>query len=176
LIPDHGRGARRTADLPALVRLTTRPAARRVAAVAGIAVLGGYLACLIGTTTRPPVGPGESQLASFLTDHHLTYGLGGYWEASIVSVDSSNVVQVRALAGPKKFLWEAKGPWYDARSHYANFIVQERGYEYTTVAQGEAKVRREFGRPAKVYTVGSGRYLVMVYDENLLAKVRHSTF
>jgi hypothetical protein len=85
-------------------------------------------------------------------------------------------VQVRALAGKKKFLWEAKGPWYDARSHYANFIVQERGYDYTTVAQGEATVRGEFGQPAKVYTFESGRYLVMVYDQNLLAQVRHSTF
>ena len=176
LIPGHRPAARSSADLTALSRLTTRPAARRVAAIAGIAVLAGYLACLVGTTTRPPVGPSESQLTSFLAEHHLTYGLGGYWEASIVSVNSSDAVQVRALAGKKKFLWEAKGSWYDAKSHYANFIVQEKGYDYATVAQGEAKVRSEFGQPAKVYTIESGQYLVMVYDDNLLTQVRRSTF
>jgi hypothetical protein len=158
-------------------RLAARPAMLRVTAVAGVAVLAGYLACLIGSTTRPPVGPGESQLGSFLAGHHLTYGVGGYWESSIVSVDTSNAVQVRALAGHwKKFLWEAKGPWYDPRSNYANFIVQEKGYDYTTVARGEAKVRQEFGQPARVYTFGSGRWLVLVYDKNLLAELHGSTY
>jgi hypothetical protein len=147
---------------------------RRVAAAAGIAVLAGYLACLIGTDTLPPAGPGQAQLASFLEQHHLNYGIAGYWEASMVSVDSGNKVQVRAITDYKRFLWGTKSTWYNAQHNYANFIVEERGYDFTSVSAAQQQVESHFGTPAKVYTFGD--YLVMVYDKNLLRSLHGSTY
>lgn len=148
--------------------------ARRAATVAGIAALAGYLACLIGTGTLPPAGPGESRLAAFLQAHDLTYGIAGYWEASMVTVDTGNQVKVRAITDFKKFLWGAKGSWYDSRSNYANFVVAEKGYDFTSPAQAQAQLRARFGKPARVYVFGD--YVVMVYDKNLLTEIHGSTF
>jgi hypothetical protein len=145
--------------------------ARKTAAVLGVAALAGYLACLVGTDTLSPAGPGESQLASFLESRHLTHGIAGYWEASMVTVDTGDQVQVRAITDWKKFLWGTKSSWYKG---YANFIVEQKGYDYSNVASAEAKVRARFGTPVTVYAFGD--YLVMVYDKNLLASVHGSTY
>jgi hypothetical protein len=147
---------------------------RRVAGVLGGAALAGYLACLIGTGSLPPAGPGQAQLATFLERHHLTYGIAGYWEASMVTVDTGGQVKVRAVRNYEKFLWSAKGSWYDAGSNRATFIVEETGYDFTSVKRAESLVRHRFGRPARVYTFGG--YLVMVYDKNLLSSIHGSTY
>jgi hypothetical protein len=147
--------------------------ARRAAAVLGVAALGGYLACLIGTDMLPPTGPSESQLAAFLRRHHLTYGIAGYWEASIVTVDTGNQVQVRAINDYKKFLWAAKSDWYDARSNDADFIAAEKGYGFTSAAQEQIQIHHRFGTPARTYVFGD--YVVMVYNKNLLRDIHGST-
>jgi uncharacterized membrane protein len=143
----------------------------RLVAVAGAAVLAGYLACLIGTDTLPPTGPGEDQLASFLETHHLTHGIAGYWEASIVTVDTHDQVTVRAITDFKKFLWGVKGPWY---SGYANFIVEEKGYDFQRPSQAITQVRGKFGAPRQTYVFGD--YVVMVYGKNLLSGIHGTTY
>ena len=39
----------------------------------------------------------DEQLATFLAEQHLTDGLGGYWQSSIVTVGSGGAVTVRAV-------------------------------------------------------------------------------
>src|SRR5580704_4781639 len=63
--------------------------ARVVAAVAGLVVLLGYLGGLAHDVVRPAAPPDGSQVASWLEAHHLRYGLGGYWESSIVTVETA---------------------------------------------------------------------------------------
>jgi len=56
--------------------------------------------------------------------------------------------------------WEANAAWYDARSHYANFVVTEAS---------PAVFLQAFGRPAQVYHYG--QYTIMVWHKNLLPLV-----
>lgn len=75
----------------------------------------------------------------------------------------------------KKFLWAAKGDWYNPRSNDADFIAARQGYDYTSVTTGETQIRDRYGVPARVYVFGGGDYIVMVYDKNLLTGVHGST-
>jgi len=160
-----------------LARRGLTGAVRRTSGILGAAVLSGYLACLIGTATLPSAAPEDAPLAAFLEAHHLTDGVAGYWQASSVTVDTGGRVRLRALAdGDKAFLWGAKGNWYPPGASDANFVVAQRVLDYATVAQGEARLRGQFGAPARVYVVGGGDYLVLVYDKNLLTAVDGSTY
>ena len=43
------------------------------------------------------MGPATAPLAAWLEAHGLTYGIAGYWDASIVTLQSGNRVQIRAV-------------------------------------------------------------------------------
>jgi hypothetical protein len=143
---------------------------RVVAYGAGLVVLLGYLGGLAHDAVRPATPPDGSQVASWLEAHHLRYGLSGYWESSIVTVDTDGQVKVRALLenirGP--YLWLAKPSWYDSASQQANFIVLDstRSYLYW---EPRAAIAKYFGRPAREYNVGP--FTVMVWDRNLLSSI-----
>ena len=161
--------ARITADLRAVVA---------VVATALIALLPlGFAA------PRPAAGPalGPSQgdsgtaptaaLTSFLQAHGLRYGIAGYWEASVVSLQSSGTVGVRAVVVARRQhttkweinapWWEASSLWYNAARHDATFAVADVHGQYPAVA-----FEQVFGRPAATYRVQN--WLVLEYHENLL--------
>jgi hypothetical protein len=107
-------------------------------------------------------------VAAWLEAHGLTYGIAGYWDASAVTVQSGNRVQVRAVVQPHgkitPYGWETKPSWYDPSQHDATFVI---GYPNTekgnlTVAQAE----QNFGLPAAIYQV-AGR-VILIYKKNLL--------
>jgi hypothetical protein len=146
-------------------------AGQAAAAVAGVAVLAGYLAGL-ARETRPPAQPAQNtQLASWLAAHHLRYGLGGYWESSIVTVDTGRRVQVRALMQftMQRDLWESKYAWYAPRGQYADFIVFDQLPGFFSHWEPRALVHRYFGDPARTYSFGP--YTVLVWNRNLLPEV-----
>jgi hypothetical protein len=151
--------------------LPIRARARAVAYGAGMVVLAGYLGGLAHETVQPASPPAYAPLASWLQTHHLRYGLGGYWESSIITVQTGGQVTVRALLkdtiGPD--LWLAKTEWYDPATHRADFIVLSSTPGFTNNWEPRALIARYFGRPARVYNVGP--YTVMVWDRNLLASV-----
>lgn len=144
--------------------------ARVVAYGAGLVVLLGYLGGLAHDVLRPAAPPDGSQVASWLEAHHLRYGLGGYWQSSIVTVDTGGQVKVRALVkntmGP--YLWLAKPAWYDPVGQQANFIVLDstRSYLYW---EPRGVIAKYFGRPAHEYNIGP--FTVMVWDRNLLSSI-----
>jgi len=157
----HGAGVPRC-GLPA-----ARPA-RRAALAGWLLVLAGYAAGLGYDITQPPVPPAHAALASWLLAHRLSYGLSGYWTSSIVTVDSGERVEVRALAKKNlaKDLWMADSTWYDPARHYANFVVtdsQPGGFSYW---EPRALIRKYFGTPARTYHAGP--YTIMVWHKNLL--------
>jgi len=136
------------------------------------AVLACYGAALGYGAAQPPAPPRNAVLASWLTAHHLRYGLAGA-PANITTVDSGGRVglAVVGVSGGRvrARLYQSKLPAYDPRLHNANFLVAGApaggaGYapEYIPVPVA----RRTFGPPARVYHFHG--YTVMVWDVNLL--------
>jgi hypothetical protein len=144
--------------------------ARVAAYAAGLVVLLGYVGGLAHEAAQPAAPLPTAQVASWLQAHHLRYGLGGYWEASIVTVETGGQVKVRALVKSTMAadLWQAKSGWYDPAGQQANFIVLSStpGYLYW---EPRALIAKYFGRPARTYHVGP--FTVLVWNRNLLPSI-----
>jgi len=152
-------------------------ARRAHVAIAGVAVAA--LLPLAAAATVPPATSYTVRLASWLEAHRLTYGIAGYWDASSVTVQSAERVQVRAvtLANPAgrpwlgPFDWETNASWYDASQHDATFIIADPAdtapspNQNFTVAQFE----KYFPRPVAIYHV-AGR-VILIYRTNLLTRL-----
>ncbi len=154
---------------------------RAVAVVMATALIA--LLPLGSAATRPSAGPalgpaqGDSAaaptapLTSFLQAHGRRYGIAGYWEASIVSLQSSDKVEVRAVVVAQKrhtTTWEINAPWweasslrYDATRYDATFAVADVHGRYPAAA-----FEQVFGRPAATYRVQN--WLILEYHTNLL--------
>jgi hypothetical protein len=133
------------------------------------ALVAGYAASLGYAAAQPSVPPANARLATFLAAHHLTSGIGGYWESSVVTVGSDGAVTIRAvLPGTlRPDLWEAKSSWYDPSRNRANFLVTSSGPGFFNHWLPNPAALAALGRPARTYHVGP--YTVYVYDKNLLA-------
>ena len=150
-------------------RLLAGPIARArllpVLAVLGIAIL----LSLGREVVWPPAQAQNQQLAGWLAAHHLDYGLSGYWQAASTTVDSGGRVQVVPIHGRVlgRGEWERKASWYAPGTHDATFVVLQPpgpGTPYPWHPDIEA----HFGRPARIYHVGTD--IVLVWDRNLLAR------
>jgi len=151
--------------------------ARRARAGLAAAALVALLP-LAAAATLPPVTPAAVPLAAWLKARGLTYGIAGYWNASAVTLQSGNQVQVRAvvrysgrIAGYyiAPYDWETKADWYDASRHDATFVIANGVYPDSTTLTA-AQVERYFGRPAQTYRV-AGRE-ILIYQTNLLKRLR----
>ena len=142
---------------------------RRWHRVAAAALLAGYAASLGYAAAQPSVPPANARLAEFLAAHHLTSGIGGYWESSVVTVGSDGAVTIRAvLPGTlQPDLWEAKGSWYDPGPNRATFLVTDSAPGFFNHWQPNPAALTALGRPARTYHVGP--YTVYVWNKNLLA-------
>lgn len=115
------------------------------------------------------MGPATAPLAAWLEAHGLTYGIAGYWDASIVTLQSGNRVQIRAVdlyPGPNIYApdWETNALWYNASRHDATFAVADSYGRYPAVY-----FEHFLGKPAATYRVTS--WFVLVYRTNLLRRV-----
>ena len=147
----------------------------RVAVACVLAAVGiGYL-CNLGYNAAQPSRPSVNQaLADFLVAHHLTSGLGGYWDADVTSLGSGGKVTIAPLVDGLKYgyPWESKASWFDSKVSSANFViahVQNLGGGYIP----ETLAKERFGTPAKEYVLG--KTVVLVYDRNLLRSVIQPT-
>ncbi len=140
---------------------------RAFAAVAATGLIA--LLPLAAAATRPPMSPATAPLAAWLEAHGLTYGIAGYWDASIVTLQSGNRVQIRAVdlySGPNIYApdWETNALWYNASRHDATFAVADSHGSYPA-----AYFEHFLGKPATTYRVAS--WLVLVYRTNLLQRI-----
>jgi len=144
---------------------------RTAAMATGIVALAGYTAGFGWELTRPSVPPASISLAAWLEEHHLTYGLSGYWISSSVTVDSGQRAKVRPLMQYtlKRDLWMARADWYDPGLHDANFIVLDSQPGFMHHWEPRALIQKYFGAPARTYRTGP--YTIMVWDRNLLESV-----
>jgi hypothetical protein len=133
----------------------------------------GYGASLGWAAAQPPVPAMNARLVTFLSAHHLTSGIGGYWESSVVTVGSNGAVTIRAVRPGtlQPDLWEAKGSWYDAGPNYANFLVTSSTPGFFNHWQPNRAALAALGPPARTYHVGP--YTVYVWNKNLLAELPH---
>jgi hypothetical protein len=136
-------------------------------AVASV-LAAGYAASLGYAVAQPSVPPANAQLAAFLAAHHLTDGIGGYWQSSIVTVESDGAVAVRAVWADtlRPYPWESKDSWYDPRSQRATFLVTDSQTGYFNYWQPSPAALAAYGPPAHTYRFGP--YTVLVWDKNLL--------
>jgi hypothetical protein len=146
---------------------------RRWVIPALLAVAVGYAASLGWAAAQPSVPAMNARLVSFLTAHHLTSGIGGYWESSVVTVGSDGAVTIRAvLPGTlQPDLWEAKSSWYDPGPNRANFLVTCSTPGFFNHWQPSRAALAALGAPVRIYHTGP--YTVYVYDKNLLAALPH---
>jgi hypothetical protein len=148
---------------------------RRSVAAFLVVVLAGYAACLGYQLTQPSVPAANVRLAGWLSAHHLSHGLSGYWQASSVTVASAGSKQtphvtIRALAGHFSgvvpYDWEVKPGWFNWRTQYANYIVLQNQPGYFTYWEPTSQLKSVFGSPAVTYHTGP--YTILVYHQNLL--------
>jgi hypothetical protein len=117
------------------------------------------------------------KVATWLQAHHLTYGLGGFWNASSITVETGGKVKVRPVRTYQNTVVaanvETDSTWYNPSKHYANFVVWIR-----TASCGDLCLTKQglqaFGTPASVHHIG--QYIVLVYDRNLLPSVPYVSF
>jgi hypothetical protein len=144
-------------------------------------VLVGYLGGLAYELRQPQMPAQNAQLASWLEDHHLKYGLSGYWAANIVTLSTQRQVRVLPLnRTPDGKVIAAtqllKGNWYNPQDSTANFVVlfpTDKGIEPFTGFTGmvgfpyEKNILATFGQPARTYHYQ--QYTILVWNKNLLA-------
>jgi hypothetical protein len=139
-----------------------------------LVVLLGYLAGLARELSQPAADAQNQRLTSWLAARHLRSGLSGYWESNVVTLTSGDRVQIRAVAPSGARLTprtpESKAQWYDPGQNTANFIVLFPGLAGYPGFTQERAVLATFGRPGRIYHVGS--YTVLVWTRNLLRELR----
>jgi hypothetical protein len=166
-----------TAVLPLGAALAGRMLAERLAAArlvpALAVVLTAYLLSLGRVAATDPAPAQGSQLATWLAGRHLYYGLGGYWQSNVITLETAGRVRIRAVlaAGPVVIRdnWEARPDWYNPARHQANFIVLSQNRPDAQPFPWAANVRATFGQPARIYDVA--QYTILVYNKNLLAEL-----
>jgi hypothetical protein len=145
-----------------------------------IPALALALACYLGilghNVVQQPPPDANAQLAAWLQDHHLRYGLGDYWNANAITLDSGNQVQVRAVSrvGDKLMnrAWDNKNSWYDPAQHDATFLVTPGPADVCspgTPAGWQAVARGMYGPPSATYHVDG--FFVLVWPKNLLSGI-----
>jgi hypothetical protein len=150
---------------------------RRLTAVAAVSVLlvagAGYAANLAYNATRRSVLAQYHPVADWLAAHHLDYGLGGYWQANSITLQTLGRVAVRTIylrnGDASVGGWETQESWYDPRLHRADFIVESRGKGDLNAAW----ITQAFGRPAHVYRVAGST--VLTWHKNLLTDLDANT-
>ena len=147
-------------------RMAGRRPARVVVAVAGLAAL----LPLTAAATMPSAAQRTAPLAAWLEAHGLRYGIGWYWDASMVTVQSAGQVQVCAVSavpqGIGAYDWETDAAWYDPSQHDATFVVAPLSHQQDWFT---AAIYNHFGRPAATYREAG--VLILVYRKNLLSQV-----
>jgi hypothetical protein len=131
---------------------------------AGLAAIAALLPLAI-VTARPAAAEPTAPLSAWLEAHGLTYGLAGYWNSSIVTLQSGNRVQVRAVnvdgSQVIPYLWETNTSWFDASRHDATFLIVDLAGNGLSPSAQQA-----FGKPARIGHVA--HWEILIYQKNLL--------
>ena len=153
--------------------------ARLVPALAG--VLAVYAIGAARVAGLPAVPAQNQPIAGWLVAHKLTYGLGGYWMANSISLDSGGTVRVLPIKGGRwawPYQWEDQPAWFNPAQHIANFAVLPSDGVGPPPGPGPdppeiGSLLATFGQPARAYFLTG--YTVLVWNQNLLADMHYGT-
>lgn len=108
-----------------------------------------------------------------LKAHGLRYGIAGYWDASPVTLESRDQVQVRAVirkaGADHAYNWETDLGWYAPSQHDATFVIADPPHAWPTEDYTAAQFEHYFGHPVTTHRV-AGR-TILIYRANLLDRV-----
>jgi hypothetical protein len=120
----------------------SRPLRLRLILVPLVVLFGWYSFGLFHQADTPAAANPFTGLEQFLEANNLSYGLGGYWDASVITVDTGGAVTIRAVSPScmQPYEWENKLDWYDSTKNVANFLVlsNETGYFTSFAVRGTA--------------------------------------
>jgi hypothetical protein len=123
---------------------------------------------LTAAAAQPVAAVPTASLSAWLKAHGLTYGLAGYWDSSVITLQSGNQVQVRAVTmyGSQVFRydWQTNTSWFDPSRHDATFVI-------TDLAGGGLSPSAEsyFGKPVTIERMA--QWAILIYHKNLLQQV-----
>jgi hypothetical protein len=154
----------------------SRPLRLRLIVIPLVVLFGWYSFGLFQQADTPAAANPFTGLEQFLEANNLSYGLGGYWEASVITVDTDGAVTIRAVSPScmQPYEWENKLDWYLPSKHVANFVLlsNQPGYFTSFEVRGTALnlLNKTFGK--KRDTLDYGNYFFLngkpnpVYDYN----------
>jgi hypothetical protein len=120
----------------------SRPLRLRLIVIPLVALFGWYSFGLYRQADTPAAANPFTGLEQFLETNNLSYGLGGYWDASVITVDTDGAVTIRAVSPScmQPYEWENKLDWYDPTTNVANFLLlsNETGYFTSFAVRGSA--------------------------------------
>lgn len=155
-----------------LGRMPLRPAlaVSAIVAICALAYLGAFAA---GQRGRPSYDPPQ-QLADWLSSQHLHNGWGGYWESSVVTVDSRQTAVVRPVQTMDGRLVplvdNASTAWFAIPPSGGRGFVAFNPGEYVpdeaSVDVNAASAQATFGPASEFHQVGP--YEVLVWDHRLV--------
>jgi hypothetical protein len=132
-------------------------------------------------TTIPAAPDPFARLEAFLARHHLTRGIGGYWNASVITVDTGGAVTIRAVTQGclQPYDWESEPAWYDPAGATATFVLDSTGTGYFSRWQASPAALRQLGAlvpaasPATLHP--GGGYTVRAYRGSVLGQLPRLT-
>jgi hypothetical protein len=147
--------------------------------VPALAVLFAIFSVVLITNASHPAKPNPNKVvAVWLQQHHLTYGLAGYWNASSITAETGGDVSVRPIRTYQNYVlttnFENNVTWFDPTKHYANFVVWIQNHHCGNLCLTNQGLTGSFGKPAHTYYVGN--YIVFTYNKNLLHHVPYLSF
>jgi len=138
------------------------------------AVLAGCLLLTLGSLRHGArnvalvggqVGQNNGALVAWLEANHLTYGLGSYWNASGVTVQSRGRVKARPvkLQGGRLAVMDTEFDrrWYDPARYQANFLIVADDHPHL-----KKVAIKTYGAPARTAAVATST--ILVWNRNLL--------
>ncbi|HEX4089870.1 MAG TPA: hypothetical protein VHZ33_14240 [Trebonia sp.] len=120
----------------------SRPLGLRLIVIPLVALFGWYSFGLFRQADTPAAANPFTGLEQFLEANNLSYGLGGYWNASVITVDTGGAITIRAVSPScmQPYAWENKLEWYDPAKNVANFLLisNQSGYFTSFSVRGSA--------------------------------------
>ena len=129
--------------------------------IGALVIFGGlYATATLLINVHPAAPAAASDLSAFLERHHLTQGIGGYWDSSVTTVQSGGAVTIRAVTvDPQgrivRYTHQSSDAWYDGVPF--QFLVYDDNLP--ELVKTDQPAVATFGAVQQSYTVGHYRIL-----------------
>jgi hypothetical protein len=131
------------------------------ASIPCLAILACFAAGTGFNLSRAPAVNRAARLGTYLLAHDLRHGIGDYWSASVVTVETEGKVEVRPVSAPAGrvviYTRNSEGAWYAGRSF--QFLVYDVASPVVSVDAAAATAT--FGTPSESSLVDG--YMVLVW-------------